>query len=124
MTDPLTLPCRLWAGHKNRPNGYGQLYRPGQKPIQAHRLAWEQAYGPIPEELFVLHRCDVRTCVEPTHLWLGTAKDNARDCWAKGRGHHNRPHARTTCRRGHPFSNPHSNRRCAICRALEAQPHP
>lgn len=51
----------------------------------AHRLAWEIYRGPIPEGIQVLHRCDVKRCVRPTHLFLGTQRDNVWDCIKKGR---------------------------------------
>lgn len=46
---------------------------------------WEQANGPIPKGMCVLHRCDVRHCVNPNHLWLGTQRENIADRDAKGR---------------------------------------
>jgi predicted DNA-binding protein (UPF0251 family) len=52
---------------------------------KAHRVAWELAYGPIPEGMCVLHRCDRTTCVRPEHLFLGTQQDNIADMNAKGR---------------------------------------
>jgi hypothetical protein len=52
----------------------------------AHRLAYYFATGTHPGQLFVLHRCDHPTCVRPSHLFLGTAADNARDRELKGRG--------------------------------------
>lgn len=75
--------CRLFVGYI-RPNGYGQMKVMG-KNVKAHRLAWILAYDRIPAGLFVCHRCDVRACVEPEHLFLGTYLDNIRDMVAKGR---------------------------------------
>ena len=84
----LGTPCWLWTGAL-MPNGYGQL---GIGPVSdhrhvyAHRYAWEITHGPIPEEIQVLHRCDVRHCCRAIdHLFLGTPGDNMDDKVAKGR---------------------------------------
>lgn len=76
--------CWLWTAAKTFEGGYGQLGI-GGKLVLTHRLVYEMTYGPIPASLMVLHRCDNPSCVRPEHLFLGTAKDNARDMALKGR---------------------------------------
>lgn len=75
--------CWIWMGEL-RPNGYGALKIDGRQ-VSTHRFSWETQHGPIPEGLCVLHRCDVKTCVRPDHLFLGTNDDNVADMIAKGR---------------------------------------
>lgn len=72
--------CWIWQG-KQLKNGYGFLAGAGL----VHRLAFRLAYGPIPKKLHVCHRCDIKLCVNPEHLFLGTSGDNLRDASKKGR---------------------------------------
>lgn len=75
--------CWLWIA-SNRHGGYGGFWRNG-KARAAHRESWILFNGKIPDGLHVLHRCDVRCCVNPSHLFLGTHTDNVRDMVKKGR---------------------------------------
>jgi hypothetical protein len=75
--------CLLWLGSVNR-YGYGYAIDK-RRSVLAHRAAWEQENGPIPGGLLVCHKCDVRSCINPAHLFLGSAADNAQDMARKGR---------------------------------------
>jgi hypothetical protein len=81
-----TSGCWLWQGDKwARPeHGYGRIWLNGRR-VKAHRVAWELYVGPIPPGQHVLHKCDVRLCVNPEHLFLGTKIDNNTDRDQKGR---------------------------------------
>lgn len=79
----LGTPCWLWTAYR-LPTGYGRCKWQGRE-MTASRVSWELANGPPPEYLGVLHRCDNPPCVNPEHLFLGTALDNAVDRDAKGR---------------------------------------
>jgi hypothetical protein len=75
--------CWLWIACKCH-GGYGQYFsRP--KQVSAHRFSWMHFNGDIPIGLKVLHKCDVRACVNPEHLFLGSSKDNSVDMVKKGR---------------------------------------
>jgi hypothetical protein len=84
-----TETCWLWTGGVNS-DGYGAFrHRPSEhapyRTQGAHCVSWIIHNGPIPEGQGVLHTCDVRNCVRPDHLFVGTQADNMRDCVAKGR---------------------------------------
>ncbi len=64
--------------------GYGRFFF-RKKGWMAHRVSWTLSCGEIPPGLFVLHHCDVRRCVRPDHLFLGTQKQNIQDAVRKGR---------------------------------------
>ena len=87
--------CWNWSGCTNSKH-YGQVRRNGRK-VGAHRVFYEHHVGKVPKGFLILHRCDNPKCVNPEHLFLGTAKDNMDDMFDKGRENklHGEQHARS-----------------------------
>lgn len=77
--------CWLWS-KSTTAAGYGRvgLGRRGHTGY-AHRASYECAFGPIPPDAVICHRCDTPACVNPDHLFVGSQGDNVRDAWRKGR---------------------------------------
>ena len=75
--------CLEFIGYRDR-CGYGKIFV-DSKALYTHRVAWELQNGKIPDGLHVLHRCDVPSCCNPEHLFLGTPADNMADMVQKGR---------------------------------------
>jgi hypothetical protein len=84
--------CWLWEKTVDE-KGYGRTSL-NNVAIKTHRLAWKLFVGEIPEGKHVLHTCDVRSCCNPNHLFLGTHKDNMQDRQNKQRHSHGKTHPR------------------------------
>lgn len=69
-------------------DGYGTLKLSGRRHRKAHRASYEEFKGPIPPGMMVCHSCDTPACIEPEHLFLGTALCNKTDSVTKGRHIH------------------------------------
>lgn len=107
--------CWPWKGRRDA-SGYG-IFAKDRKNWRASRVAWEFANDqPFPEGLFACHTCDNPPCVNPAHLWPGTAKENSHDARAKGRLR--RGPIPTHCVRGHALvgDNLYSHRPWNACR--------
>lgn len=119
--------CWNWTGRRYS-NGYGYVQGYSFTEKFAHRLSWTMANGPIPGGMWVLHHCDNPPCVNPEHLYIGTAKDNAQDRERRGRGNHpvgfsghggGKP--QTHCVHGHEFTSANTMlfgdgwKRCRLC---------
>lgn len=74
--------CWEWTASRFE-RGYGQFKHPSS--TRAHRVSYELSYGPVPDGLKVLHRCDNPPCVNPAHLYTGTNSDNMTDRSRRGR---------------------------------------
>lgn len=76
--------CLIWTGADNG-NGYGVIGDENRRSVYVHRVIAAHHLGPIPPNIQVMHSCDVRPCVEPTHLSFGTKRENEDDKVRKGR---------------------------------------
>lgn len=91
MPPPPSDSCEIAPGETLK-NGYKRIVRDGKK-WRAHRWRWTQTYGPIPDGLWVLHKCDNPACWRLDHLFLGTRQDNIDDMHSKGRGAKHEKHS-------------------------------
>lgn len=122
-------PCWEWMAHRNK-RGYGRFGITWKRTVLAHRFAYEQANGPIPDGLEPDHLCRNHACVNDTHLELVTHQTNVR----RGEAGTNRIREAaliTHCPQGHPYNeantyvatrrNGTTHRHCRICRAQQTR---
>jgi len=76
--------CWLWTGAMRGEGNYGAIAIDG-KTFGAHRLSYLLHKGEIPEGMQVQHHCDVKECVNPDHLYVGTQKENMADMRRRSR---------------------------------------
>lgn len=99
MSMPITESgCWIWMGSVSS-NGYGN-YKIKNKQIKPHRLSYELFIDEIDKGLQVCHKCDIKVCVNPNHLFIGTQKDNIQDAVKKKRMFNQR---KTRCPKGHKY---------------------
>ena len=125
-----TESCWVWTGNKAG-YGYGYFCLNHTKRIKAHRAAWQFSNGQVvPLHKWILHRCNVRLCVNPNHLYVGTVLDNNRDTVKAGTHPFTDQEWKAQygakpalyCRRGHLMDENNryldkkrAKKRCAIC---------
>lgn len=126
--------CWIWIASK-LPKGYGVFgtVKEKRKHILAHRYSYKYHFGDFDKKMFVCHKCDNPSCVNPEHLFLGNNKLNMEDANKKGRMYyvnkHNIHKNKTHCKHGHEYNKVNTfikitkqgykQRNCKICRRLQ-----
>jgi len=109
--------CWLWKAFKNK-RGYGKIGVGSGVSANATRVSWVMHHGEIPEGMFICHKCDNPSCINPDHLFLGTRQDNVNDMMLKKRSRHfqkNNYYGVIREERGHEGTNVSGRWRSVIC---------
>lgn len=109
--------CWVWQSPLDR-DGYGSFHF-ARKTRRAHRAAWFLYRGPIPAGMVVNHVCKNRACVNPQHLELLTARENAlQDSLSPASLNARKTH----CPKGHPFDRVYGKQRyCSVCEGAKSK---
>ncbi|WP_189389045.1 HNH endonuclease signature motif containing protein [Streptomyces sp. SDr-06] len=115
--------CLVWTGPLDK-DGYGFFYL-RRKNRRAHRVAWYDMHGEIPEGMVINHVCRNRACVNAQHLQVVTIRENVlKDSAAVSAINARKTH----CKRGHPFDRVYRKsgdrghqRYCSICEAAKSR---
>lgn len=83
MKTTITDDCWLYNGSTGK-DGYARFRYDGKYKV-VHRFIYETFYGPLKKEQLCCHKCDVRNCINPAHIFIGSSKDNLQDMVKKGR---------------------------------------
>ena len=120
--------CLVYAGSLKGGRGYSRVRWKGRLYL-GHRLMFELVKGSIPKGKMICHTCDNRACIEPKHLYAGTAYDNAWDCVNRGRHFAAK---KAYCKRGHELTKENTIRRklrprhrqCRECKKIDNASRP
>jgi hypothetical protein len=115
--------CWLWLGSPKGVNRYGQ-FAINRKIYSAHRVSYMMHFGEIPEGMCILHTCNNKRCVNPSHIRLGTQIDNMTSA-AEDKLFHNHNKNKTHCSNGHEYTNSNTywykgSRCCRTCNRISS----
>ena len=110
--------CWIW-NMRSSVRDYGVAHYKGKSPL-AHRLSWTAYFGAIPAGLMVLHKCDIPSCINPDHLYIGTQVENHTDMLARDRDSQSK---KTACPKGHEYTveNTYNSGGKRFCRACHLE---
>ncbi len=105
--------CWIWMKSLNN-GGYGHTTFGRENSLLAHRASYEQKYGKIPNGIFALHSCDIKSCVNPDHIFLGTQQDNMTDKVNKNRQANGEKHGRSKLTKEQAIEAKFSNEKASV----------
>lgn len=103
--------CWIWTASRSTA-GYGHIRNDDGRLVVAHRVAYEQRFGPIPDGLVIDHLCRVRACVNPSHMEAVSNRENV----LRGQSPNIVAHLTGRCAKGHPLHSVQRQNYCLLCR--------